>query len=552
MALNTVDYNSYFNYKLSQKQISFTDKTDFVSQGTVAANVKVLAKVTAPVSGVFYNNTNIALPDIDCGTSLDSIIDILLPLDGATSLPEQGEYIIELTYVDSVVPATIVDTRTFTLDYTSPIVDLTMTVDCITPLLKSVDNTGYTRNLVDPTVTRVMAINYPLSMSKAAVTGTANSLSTNIIYIVTGQSVEYSSRLTSDLSYLFDIANSMYVIDEISGAEFIPVSCDGDLCNIYCAIRSQYQRWQDAKKVNTIKANLELAKFEQITSIAGMVGTALKCGKGIHISEYVAEILKIADADGGCACDDGAPQLMTGLGALGVAGAAGEDGEDGINSYVIVDEGVGVKVTASVSGNTTSYEVALSTENITKLANTTNSIVSAGPGASVSTNSSVVGGIQTFTYTVSATDTIVESSFVRVRIKMSPSSVPSIEILNQKQYGSFLTPVEQNSLGNNFITNVNESEFSLWLKSFTDFEVGNFSKNLESFYPEVHFARMVGNEKYNAGKLTETINNLSVDLMEVSQESFRFRFSSPEGAPVSGEFVQTYFDEIELIFKIQA
>lgn len=537
MALTTVDYNSYFNYKLSQKQISFTDKTDFVSQGTIAANVKVLVKVTAPVSGVFYNNTNVATPDINCGTSLDSIITIPLPLDVSTGLPEQGAYSIQLTYIDSVVPATVIDNRSFTLNYTSPTVSLTMTADCIIPLLKSVDSTVYTKNLIDPTITRAMNINYPLSMNRASITGTSNSISTSVVYVVTGQSVEYSSRITSDLSYLFDIANSMYVIDQVLGSKFIPVSCDGDLCNIYCAIRSQYQRWQNTKKTNTIKANIELVKFEQITSIAEMVGTALRCGKGTHVSEYVAEILRIADADGGCACDDGKPQLVTGLGG------------SGSSTGVIVAEGVGVRVTSTSGGDSTTYTVALSTENNTKLSNIKNSIVTAGSGATVTSTSATVGGIQTETYVVSATDTVVDSLFVKVSIDFNTSSPPTISLLNQKKYGTLFGSVSQSTPGSHFVRNMNDNSFASWQIRFTNFLVTNFGAvSTTAFYPEVHFVESLS----TATNILEDRNPLTVSVISTATGSFSFRFSDLNGDPVNGSFIQSNFERIQLIFKIQA
>jgi len=538
MALTTVDYNSYFNYKLSQKQISFTDKTDFVQQGTLAANVKVLVKVAAPVSGTFYNNTNVGFPDIDCGVSLDSIIPINLPLDGGTDLPEQGEYTIELTYIDSVNVITVVDKRTFILNYESPVVDLTMTVDCITPLLKSVDTTSYTKNLTEPTISRVMEINYPLSMNIAPVTGVANSLSTNEIYVVTGQAVEYSSRLTSNLTYLFDVGRSMYVIDEILGSEFIPVTCDGDLCNIYCAIRFQYQRWQDAKNINTVKANLELAKFEQITSIAEMVGTALKCGKGVHVGEYVAEILKIADADGGCSCDDGTPQLVTGLGAAGSSG-------------VIVEAGTGVSVTSAVNGGVTTYTVALSTDNIIKLANTTNSIVSAGTNTSVSTTTATVGGVSTTTYEVSATDTVAEAIYVRARMLFSASNPPVITLRNQNKYGLEFNTVNQDNSGTNFITNNTGENLSYWNSNFTDFTVNNFAANITDCYPEVQFSTVVRADA--KGTVVDLSKIFDVELIDVGSNSFRFRFvKKGTGEAVFGNKLNGSIEYMDLIFKIQA
>lgn len=536
MALTTVDYNSYFNYKLSGKQITFTDKTDFVGQGTVAGNVTVVAKITAPVTGVFYNNTNHGDPDIDCGVSLDSIKEILLPLDLETSLPEQGEYTIELTYVDSIVPATVVETRTFTLDYESPSVDLTTTVDCLSPILKTTDDTAYTKNTVNPTITRAMAINYPLSLGLPAVTGTANSLSTQEVYVVSGKELEYSTSLTANISYLFDVTDSMYVIDEVSSDVYFGVACDGDLCSIYCAIRSQYLRWIDAKAVNTTRSNIELAKFQQITSIAGMVGTAMKCGKGTDVSEYVAEILKIADADGGCGCNDGEPQLVTGLGMGG--------------SNVVVEAGTGMTVSSVDGGGLITYTVSLSSSNIEKLGNLTNTILQAGTGTTVTSTTATVGGVSTTTYTISALDTIVESSFVKALMTINASTVPTITLKNQKQYGTLLTAVNQSGGGTDFINNNNAGNFAQWGVNFVSFSIENFSSGLgeDDFFPEVQFVSIVSSDT----SISDAANDLIVEIINSSADAFEIRFSDQLGNPVNGTFLQDRFSEMELIFKINA
>jgi hypothetical protein len=534
MALTSVDYNSYFNYKLSTRQLTFTDKTNFPAQGTVAANVTVVAKVTAPTTGVFYNNTNHSLPDIDCGVSLDSIIEIPLPSD-AGGLPEQGLYTIELTYVDSVVPATIIDTRTFTLDYTTPSIDITMTVDCITPLLTATDVTGYTQNTIDPTITRAFAINYPLSLNLPPVTGTANVLTTQNFYTIADQTVEHSSSLTSNLSYLFDVGDSMYVIDETSGSDFIQVACSGDLCDIYCCFRSQYQRWQDSKGVNTQRANIELDKFIQIMAIAELVEIALRCSKNDDISAYTAQILEIAGCTSGCGCADGEPQLVTGLGVSG--------------DTIIVDAGTGITVTSVSGGGTTTYTVALDSTNVTKLSNMTNTIVSSGTNTSVSSGSATVGGIQTFTYVVNATDTIVESLFARVKFTLNSSTVPTISITNQNNYGSSLIAVNQAGTGTDFITNNNVSSFADWTGSYTDFDIADFGTPGTTYFPEVFVANAILLVKGNS---TTWVNNLKVDIVDMSSNTFKIRFSDQSGSPINGLSLQDNYVELELIFKIQA
>lgn len=533
MALTTVSYSSYFNYALSTKQITFTDSTDYVSQGTVAANVTVVAKVESPL-GVFYNNTNHSAPDIDPGVSLDSIITIPLPLD-AGGLPVQGLYTITLTYVDSVVPATIVDVKTFTLNYTSPSVSITGTVDCVKPLLKFTDESTYTKNLVDPTITRAFAIHYPPSLPTADVTGTASTISTRVFYIVADSTLEHSSSLTSTLSYLFDAVNLFYVIDSVTGSKVIQVACNGDICDIYCCIRAQWLKYYNAKTSNAPLAAIELEKFKKITSLAELVGMAVKCGKDTHISGYVAEILNIAQCDAGCGCTDGTPQLVTGLAING--------------NEVVVDAGTGVSVSTVTGGGTTTYTVALSSVNINKLASTYNSVVAAGTNvSSVTSNSVTAGDVTTITYTVNTTDTIVQSLFVRALITFGSGVVPVFSIDSQNDYGSTFQAINQAGTGTDFITNNYESSFSAWTVNITHLTIGNFFSSATDYFPEVKIVNMIQPSEvanhYNS-------NDLDVEIVSIGASSFDLKFTDKNGNPVNGLYMQDY-SSVELIFKIQA
>lgn len=386
MALTTVSYDSKFRYDLATKQITFTDLTDYVSQGSAEADVTIVVKeVIAPISGTVYTNNNHGDPDIDPDVSRDSVKLIALPVDASGNI-EQGLWTVKLEYDDdgttSGTPVVIEKQETFTLNYTSPVVDIQMTVDCFLPLLSALDTTAYTKDGVDPTITRAFDINYPLSMNLPPVQGTANVVQTSDFYYVTGQTIEHSSSLTSTLEY--DFGGGWFVFDEVSGEEFIGVACPADLCDIYCCIRSQYLRWQENVGVNNTKAQKEAAKFEQITSLSQLVGMSIRCGKSEQATEYVKDILRIADCDAGCSCDDGQPQLVTGLGLQG--------------GKVIVEAGIGMDVTSVTDGSgNTIYTVNLSPTNVQKLANMTNSQVTAGANVTVTPTSATVGGILTWT-----------------------------------------------------------------------------------------------------------------------------------------------------------
>jgi hypothetical protein len=531
MALTTVEYSSYFHYDETIKQIKFTDSTDYVSQGTVAANVTVVAKVESP-SGIFYNNTDHLNPDIDPGTSLDSLITIPLPLAG-DGLPEQGLYTITLTYQDLVVPANVVDVKTFTLDYSSPTVDIDMTADCVTPLLSAIDNSSYTVNSVAPTVVRDFKIHYPPSTPTADVTGTASPLTTRVFYTVADSTVEHSSSLTSTLTYLFGADDLIYVIDEVTGSDVIQVACNGDICDIYCCIRSQWSRYNEAKSTDSVLAQKEYAKFEKVVALASLVGNAVRCGKNDHISDYVSEILLIANCDAGCSCNDGTPQLVTGLAVNG-------------NNVVIVG-GTGIEAPSVDGGGTTTYTVALSTENINKLAATYNRALTAGTNVtSITEVSSTSGDVTTKTSTINVDSMYNEELLVRVLVTMNSAAVPTISITNQKEYGSTFATVNQTG-GTEFLLNNNNGSFGDWSSLHTDFTVGNFFSSSKDYYPEVKIVNIVK----ATGTVSNYTNNIDVAITTMSASEFGLRFSDKDGAPINGLTIQDY-TSFELIFKINA
>lgn len=535
MALTTPIYSSYFNNTLATKQITFTDSTDFVAQGTVAGNVTVVVKIVDPLGTTTYNNTNHAAPDIDCGTSLDSIITIPLTLDGNKEIL-QGDWEITLEYVDSVVAATIVDVKTFTLTYTSPEIDIAIIADCISPLLSATDKTKYTRNYVVPTVVRDFVLNYPTSLAITPLSGTGSMITSSTLYTSSTEALEYSATLTSTLTYLFDSTNLIYFIDEVDGSEVAWITCAADLCDIYCCIKSQYNRWKSAINVNAVLATQELAKFNAVMSITSMVGLALRCSMSTDISGYVTEILDLAGCEAGCSCGDGTPQLVTGLGVAG--------------DEVIVEEGTGITVTSTSGGGTTTYVVGLTTLNVSKLANLFNTIPVAGTGVTVSAPTvTTVGSVTTKSYTITATDTIVESLFARVHLAFAAGVVPVLTIEDQKKYGSAFATIDMVAL-NEFITNNNNNNSlsTAWLTSFTSFTIDNFFTTPADYYPSVEIVNIV---RPVPGNKSSWLSNSNVEITSMSASSFDIRFVDGSGTPVTGTSLQE-FTSLELIFKINA
>lgn len=540
MALTTGTYESSFRYDLATKQITFTDTTDYAAQGTAAADVTIVIKVESAISGIIYNNTNHSAPDIDPDVSVDSTIVIPLPLD-AGGLPEQGLYTVTLQYKDTgglPLTVTVNKEKTFTLSYTSPVVGIEMEVDCFTPVLTATDDTSYTKGGVDPTITRAFQINYPLSMGLPAVTGTASVLQTSNFYYVTGEVIEHSSGLTSTLSYSYP--DGWYVKDIVSGSEFIGVSCPADLCDIYCCLRSQWLKYKNAKSTNTVLANQELAKFNQIMGLSQLVGQSLRCGKETQSTDYVNEILLIADCDAGCSCADGQPQLVTGLAING--------------NTVIVEAGTGVSISSVTGGGTTTYTVSLSTVNVDKLAATYNSVVTAGTNITSVTDSSITSGnVTTTTYVVNATDTVVESTFVEVLLAFVPGAVPSYTVTSQKQYGTVFQTVTDAVGGDPILDVENDGSIQEWQQNYNSIIVQNFFSGASTdYFPEIIPAEEVTWYKGVRGGQKQ-INGEKVGLIDIYDKNasdFKIRFINPK--KMLGSNVEDKLSSVKLIIKIQA
>ena len=206
-------------------------------------------------------------------------------------------------------------------------------------------------------------------------------------------------------------------------------------------------------------------------------------------------------------------------------------------------------VTSTSSGGSTTYTVNLSTANATKLANTTNAIVISGTNTSVSSFSATVGGVQTFTYGVNAIDTVIESLFTRVKVALNTSTVPTISITSQNNYGTSLAAVNQAGSGSDFITNNNVSSFGEWTSGYTSFTVANFGTPGTTYFPEVSVANIVSTLR---GSTLTWMNNLRVEVISMTADAFALRFSDSSGNPVNGTYLQDRYLQLELIFKIQA
>lgn len=371
-----ISFTSLMDLSGSIKVFQFVDTSDYAGQSIPLADVNGSFKITSPSGVIVYNNTNFtdALCDIDRVVSAYNQTNILIPL-GLDGEPERGIYTIVYTTLIGEDFFTV--TNTYNVNYTSPVVDINQTVDCISPLFTSVDATNYTVNGTAPIVDRVHTINFPFGSAGegSPVVGYTQILPTSTFYNGT-----QTTEIVSILTYAFP--DGMGIYDEVSGSKEIPVDCT-DVCAIYCCIRALEQRMISYSTTNTILYRETTLLFSQIMGLVGLVTLAQRCGKSDEINGYLSSIKLLANCTDDCACSGDAPVQVAGLGGL-------------VNEVVVVSTGEPITVTPVTIGNTTTYSITFSGALLTTINSLYNTEVVAGVNL-LSITDVTVGIVKTFT-----------------------------------------------------------------------------------------------------------------------------------------------------------
>ncbi len=522
MALTTITNEITFRFGESPKDISLTDTSDYAGQGVALADVDGIIKAVGPDGNTFYNNTDYGDPDVDADVSLTSSKLIALPLD-SSGVPLQGNYEITYSVQDSSTATIVVLTKNFTLNYTTPEADIDMSVDCVKPELTSTDNTNYVVGGVTPTsITRDHDIQYPPSVSTPDVDGVSKTVSTSVFFTLSdGVGLQHSSSLTATTSYTY--SNGFFITDTVTGNGYINVSCDAELCDVYCCLRAQYNRWQDA--TGTTEQQVEMKKFFEVMSIAELIEIALRCGKGGDVSKYVTELRDIANCQPGCGCGDGEPVLVTGLGG-------------GSGSVVVASGGAPVVVTSLTVGSVTTYTVSLDPSFVSKVSASYNTVVAAGAGMSVAV--ATVGDTKTYT----VTNTLSDVNMLTFSVSIDLTGVTPIPVMtagDATRYGTAFDDGTGLTLSNKYAV------ASDWLFKNNTFIVddiwdamGGLSyKTVGLEITEVIDAKgITASTDYPIGLLAEYIDLTSTTLS--------FRFTDSNLSPVTGSNLQTKYSNIKV------
>lgn len=394
-------FTTKFNLMTNPKKFVFIDTTNYPAQTPAIATVNVVGNVTitSPSGIVIHTNTNFGatpnvLCDIDINVSATNQNVISLPLTSA-GLVEPGVYTILYTVYDNNLSVYYTATNTYTYSYISPEVEITQTVDCLSPIFTSVDSTDYTVDSIVPTKTLVHTIDYPYGSAgeSTPTIGSGTTVTTSTFYQGT-QTTEISATLT------YTYSDGLIVLDLITGALEVLVDCK-DVCGIYCCIRSIEQQMNDYKTSNRTEYPKYVTLFSEIMGYVSLALLAIRCGKSDDVNGFLATLRLLSKCTEDCSCSGTTPSQVTGLGGL-------------VNSYVVNSCGSPVTVTPVTVGNVTTYTVCLDPAFVASVNSFYNTVVAAGNNVTVTP---VTVGLTT-TYTIAAEEAVVAAG---ANVTVTPS-----------------------------------------------------------------------------------------------------------------------------------
>lgn len=398
----TISFSTKFNLASTPKVFNFTDTSDYAGQGIALINVNGCFNITSPSGTVIYNNTDFS--DVGCdikrSSSDQNQLVIQLPL-GTDGFPESGVYTIVYTVYDNDLETYSSVTNSYTYEYTRPLVCISQTVDCISPLFTSTDITNYTVNNVIPTIFETHTLSFPVGSGLSPIFGSSPVISVGFAQFANGTQ---TTVIESALTYTFP--DGLIVYDFVTGIQEVVVDCT-DTCAIYCCVRSIEQQMNAAMTTNVTRYEELTHLFTQIMSLVGLVSLARTCNKGADISGYLNLIKSLANCTDDCSCGTN-PSLVTGLGGL-------------INDVVVQSGGEPITVTAETVGSTTTYTIYFSAAILSTINSLYNTEVVAGDNITVT--ESIAGILRT--YTVNGLNTTV-SAGSGITVTSEPGETPGV------------------------------------------------------------------------------------------------------------------------------
>ena len=343
MIQNTLLFSTKFNAVPVIDKFVFTDLSPYSTEGIALTDVKGVFKIEGP-GGIIYNNTNFAAPDIIASTSLVfGSVSIPLDVNGAILT---GNYTITYTarVGGGVQPGDYVKKSIVYYCYVSPVGNIDVTNSVRLAKVTSKDMTSYPVAGVMPTITRVQTLYYPSSLVLAPTISNLVQIQLSYPNVYTGT---YTGNLSSVASYVF---SDGLLVDYLITAVDETIVDNKTLCDIYCGVKNLANDMLAAKSTGDFG---KAGKIQETLSLVSILFTlyddAITCGKESDASNWLNQIILLANIVTGCGCTGDAPVLVIPDGGGGASGTVS----------VIGDASFGTAVTSVTVGPATTYTVRL-------------------------------------------------------------------------------------------------------------------------------------------------------------------------------------------------
>lgn len=412
--------------------ITVEDLTDYIGAGInfnftqVDGYIRITLNSSTGTS-VIYDNFGGSVPDIDYNNSPISTSTINLPVD-ANGYAVQGTYTIEYNInaflISSPNPPTYNLTKGFSylLQQDQPVACLAADVNCSASTITSYDTTVYGTYA---SVSRVHTLYPPPATGYVNIVGTQATLSSGSPIVDKTWTQEVQSTVT------YTYPSGLIFIIYVEGVREIPVVCDFGMNKIFCCLKKVFDRYNKLQTKNITAAD---AMYEDtvkpMLEAMVMYNAALDAGNPTSAAFYYDLTIQVSGCGEDCGCTGSAPQVVNPS-----AGAT--------NIVVVVSPDNSLSVTPIVIGNTTTYEVQVSSTIQNALNALKNTAITTNTPSSLTVTSNTVGNTTTYNLDIITPPTL-NISIWRLRIEAYSTGVnPYMNFFktNVVTYGSnFVAP----------------------------------------------------------------------------------------------------------------
>jgi hypothetical protein len=365
--------------------ITVEDLTDYVGNGINLGTTQVngYIKITLNSStgtSVIYDNIGGATPDVDYNNSPISTSTINLPVD-ANGYALQGTYTIEYN-VEAYLFASpnpplyyLFKTFTYLLQQDKPVVCLAADVSCSASSITSYDTTAYGTY---SSVSRVHTLYPPPASGYIPVVGIQATLSSGSPIVDKTWTQEVQSTVT------YTYPNGLIFIVYVEGVREIPVVCDFGMNKIFCCLKKVFDRYNTLQTRNITAAD---AMYEDtvkpMLEAMVMYNAALDAGNPTSAAYYYDLTIQVSGCGEDCGCTGSTPQVV--------------NPSAGVTNIVIVDSpDNSISVNPVIVGNTTTYEVQVSSTIQNALNALKNTVITTTTPSTLAISSNTVGNTTTY------------------------------------------------------------------------------------------------------------------------------------------------------------